>query len=67
LRDGLFAAQLLEFRMPGVQAYLLGVNLEADLLPGAFSHDGAVNTGYGDLTIPQFLAAESASGNLIKP
>jgi hypothetical protein len=62
-----FAAQLLEFHMPGVQAYLLDVNLKADLLPGAFSHEGAVNTGYGDLTIPQFLAAESASGNLVTP
>ena len=57
---------LLEYHLPGNQAYNLGVNLEPDLLPGTAADVGPVYA-FGDLTIPEFEQAASADGILIKP
>jgi hypothetical protein len=59
--------QLFEYHLPGVQAYSLDVNPEPDILPGVGVDTGPVYTGFGDLTIPEFLRAASADGILIEP
>jgi hypothetical protein len=59
--------QFLEYHLPGVQAYSLDVNPEPDLLPGTGTYTGPVYTGFGGLTIPEFLAAASADGILVQP
>lgn len=59
--------QFFEYHLPGVQAYSLDVNPEPDLLPGTGVDTGPVYTGFGDLTIPEFLGAASAAGILVEP
>jgi hypothetical protein len=68
--DLVFAADalvnLLEYHLPGNQAYNLGVDPEPDLLPGTAADTGPVYD-FGDLTIPEFLDAASTDGILIEP
>jgi hypothetical protein len=68
--DLLFGADalvnLLEYHLPGNQAYNLDVDPEPDLLPGTAADTGPVYD-FGDLTIPEFLQAASTDGILIEP
>jgi hypothetical protein len=57
----------LQYHLPSVQAYSLDVVLSPDLLPGTGTYAGPVYTGFGDLTIPQFLQAAGNAGMLIAP
>lgn len=59
--------QLFEYHLPGEQAYNLDVNPEPDLLPGTPTDSGPIETGFGNLTIPELLQAASAAGILIEP
>ena len=59
--------QLFEYHLPGEQAYNLDVNPEPDLLPGTGADSGPIETGFDNLTIPEFLQAASAAGILIEP
>ena len=59
--------QMAEYHEPGVQAYRLDVNPEPDFLPRIGVDTGPIDTGFGDLTIPEFLQAASAAGILIEP
>jgi hypothetical protein len=43
------------------------VNLEPGLLTGSGVYSGPVYTGFGDDTIPEFLAAASTAGILVEP
>src|SRR5581483_7198414 len=54
----------LQYHLPSVQAYSLDVTADPSLLPGTGTYAGPIYTGFGDLTIPQFLAAASAAGIL---
>lgn len=60
-------AQFLEYHLPGVQAYSLDVDSQPDLLPGTGIYAGPVYTGYGELSIPEFLLAASTAGILFEP
>jgi hypothetical protein len=62
-----FFGQLNEYHPPSVQAYSLDVNLQPAFFPGVGDYTGPVDTGFGDLTIPEFLQAASAGGGLIEP
>jgi hypothetical protein len=59
--------QLFEYHLPSVQAHSLDVDLTPGLLPGSGVDSGPVYTGFGDLTIPEFLEAASNDGILIQP
>jgi hypothetical protein len=59
--------QFFEYHLPGVQAYSLDVDPEPDLLPGTAVDTGPIYTGFGDLTIPEFLGAASTDGILVEP
>ncbi len=59
--------QLFEYHLPSDQAYNLDVDLQPGLLPGSGVYSGPVETGFGDLTIPEFLQAASNDGILINP
>ena len=52
---------------PGIQAHYLDVIPDPGLLPWLGSASGPVDTGYGNLTIPQLKQAASQSGTLITP
>jgi hypothetical protein len=55
------------YHLPGVQAHSLGVNPDPGVVPWLDVDSGPIHTGYGDLTIPEFLQATSAAGILVKP
>jgi len=55
------------YHLPGVQAHSLGVNPDPGVVLWLDVDSGPVHTGYGDLTIPEFLQATSAAGILVKP
>lgn len=59
--------QLFEYHLPSVQAYSLDVDLTPGLLPGSGVDSGPVYTGFGELTIPEFLQAASNDKILIQP
>jgi hypothetical protein len=50
-----------------VQAHSLGVNPDPGVVPWLDVDGGPIHTGYGELTIPEFLQATSAAGILVKP
>ncbi len=66
--DIIFSVDLLgnffEHHLPGMQAYNLGVSPDPGVVPWLGSTMGPVNTGWGDLTIPQPAQAASAAGTL---
>jgi hypothetical protein len=59
--------QFLDYHLPGVQAYSLDVNPEPDLLPGTGIDTGPIYTGFGDLSIPEFLQAATTAEILFAP
>jgi hypothetical protein len=56
-----------EYHLPGVQAYSLDVNPDPGVVPWLGVDSGPIHTGFGDLTIPEFLQATSAAGILVQP
>lgn len=55
------------YHLPGVQAHSLDVNPDPGVVPWLDVDSGPIHTGYGELTIPEFLQATSAAGILVKP
>lgn len=53
--------------LPGVQAYHLDVDQDPGVVPWLGINEGPVHTGFGALTIPEFLKAASDAGILVKP
>lgn len=62
-----YFGNFLQYHLPGVQAYHLDVIPDPGVLPWLGTASGTVNTGYGNLTIPQLLQAASDAGTLVKP
>ena len=54
-----FLGNFFQYHLPGVQAYHLDVVPDPGVVPWLGTARGPVDTGYGDLTIPQLLAAAS--------
>ena len=71
LGDLVFSVDLLgnlfEYHLPGNQAYNLDVNPDPGVVPWLGVDNGPILTGYGDMTIPEFLDAASTAGILIEP
>lgn len=53
--------------LPGVQAYHLDVDLDPGVVPWLGINEGPVYTGFGELTIQEFLKAASDKGLLVAP
>ena len=53
--------------LPGVQAYNLDVDQDPGVVPWLGINGGPVHTGFGEMTIPEFLQAASDAGILVKP
>ena len=53
--------------LPGVQAYNLDVDQDPGVVPWLGIKGGTVHTGFGELTIPEFLKAASDAGILVTP
>jgi hypothetical protein len=62
-----FLGNLGQFHMVGVQAHNLDVDVDPGVVPWLGLRQGAVHTGYGDLTIPELLKAASDDGILLTP
>ena len=67
--DAIFAVDILgnffEHHLPGMQAYNLGVSPDPGVVPWLGATMGPVESGYGNLTIPQLEQAASQAGTLI--
>ena len=59
--------QFFEYHLPGVQAFSLGVTPDPGVVPWLGVDSGPIYTGFGNLTIPEFLQASSAAGILVEP
>ncbi|WP_458318837.1 hypothetical protein [Mycolicibacterium brisbanense] len=57
----------LEHHLPGMQAYNLGVTPDPGVVPWLGATMGPVESGYGDMTIPELQKAASDAGTLITP
>ncbi|MGV0743433.1 hypothetical protein [Mycolicibacterium sp. XJ870] len=57
----------LQYHLPGVQAYHLGVTPDPGVVPWLGSPMGPVNADYADMTIPELQYAASQAGTLITP
>lgn len=53
--------------LPGVQAYHLDVDQDPGVVPWLGINEGPVYTGFGEMTIPEFLKAASDAGILVRP
>ncbi|GAY16456.1 hypothetical protein MSZK_31820 [Mycobacterium sp. shizuoka-1] len=53
--------------LPGMQAYNLDVDPDPTVVPWLGVPMGPVQTGYGELTIPELLKAASDAGTLVMP
>ena len=53
--------------LPGVQAYNLDVDPDPGVVPWLGINGGPVRTGFGEMTIPEFVQAASDAGILVKP
>jgi hypothetical protein len=53
--------------LPGIQAYNLDVAPNPGIVPWLGIPGGPVLTGFGELTIPEFLKAASDAGILVVP
>jgi hypothetical protein len=62
-----FFGQFFSYHLPGVQAYNLDVDQDPGVVPWLGITSGPVYTGYGELTIPEFMQAASDAGILIAP
>ena len=71
LADAIFAVaafgNFVEHHLPGMQAYNLDVSPDPGVVPWLGATRGPVDTGYGNLTIPQLEHAASQAGTLITP
>jgi hypothetical protein len=56
-----------EYHLPGNQAYNLDVTPDPGVVPWLGFHNGPINYGFGDMTIPEFLQAASDQGILVTP
>jgi hypothetical protein len=69
--DAIFAVDILgnflEHHLPGMQAYNLDVSPDPGVVPWLGATAGPIETGYGNMTIPQLEIAASKAGTLIKP
>jgi hypothetical protein len=69
--DAIFAVDILgnffEHHLPGMQAYNLDVSPDPGVVPWLGSTAGAVDEGWGQLTIPQLKAKASDASVLITP
>ena len=57
----------LQYHLPGIQAYHLGVNPDPGVVPWLGNASGPVNADYADMTIPELKKAASDAGTLIRP
>ncbi|MGY1988923.1 hypothetical protein [Mycolicibacterium fortuitum] len=57
----------LQYHLPGVQAYHLGVTKDPGVVPWLGNASGPVNADYADMTIPELQKAASDAGTLIRP
>jgi hypothetical protein len=62
-----FLGQFFSYHLPGVQAYNLDVDQDPGIVPWLGITRGPVYTGYGELTIPEFMQAASDAHILIAP
>jgi hypothetical protein len=62
-----FLGQFFSYHLPGVQAYNLDVGQDPGVVPWLGITSGPVYTGYGELTIPEFMQAASEAMILIAP
>lgn len=53
--------------LPGVQAYNLDIIQDPGVVPWLGINGGTVHTGFGEMTIPEFLKASSDAGILVRP
>ncbi|MGK2880630.1 MAG: hypothetical protein ACSLE6_07475 [Mycobacterium sp.] len=60
-----YLGNLIQYHLPGVQAYHLDVTNDPGIVPWFGTSRGIVHEGYGELTIPQLLAAASEDGILV--
>jgi hypothetical protein len=69
--DVIFVVDILgnffEHHLPGMQAYNLGVTPDPGVVPWLGATMGPVESGYGDMTIPELQKAASDAGTLITP
>ena len=69
--DAVFALDIVgnfvEHHLPGMQAYNLDVSPDPGVVPWLGATAGPVETGYGNLTIPELERAASQAGTLITP
>ncbi|MGV0736098.1 hypothetical protein ABQF35_07345 [Mycobacterium syngnathidarum] len=61
------AVNFLQYHLPGIQAYHLGVNPDPGVVPWLGNASGPVNADYADMTIPELQKAASDAGTLIRP
>ena len=59
-----FFGNFLQYHLPGIQAYHLGVVPDPGVVPWLGTARGPVNVGWGELTIPELLEAASADAPL---
>lgn len=59
-----FLGNFFQYHLPGIQAYHLGVTPDPGVVPWLGTARGPVNTGWGDLTIPELLQVASDAGSL---
>ncbi|MGV0781141.1 hypothetical protein [Mycolicibacterium sp. XJ775] len=57
----------LQYHLPGIQAYHLGVDPDPGVVPWLGNASGPVNADYADMTIPELKKAASDAGTLIRP
>ncbi|WP_082940045.1 hypothetical protein [Mycolicibacterium peregrinum] len=57
----------LQYHLPGIQAYHLGVAPDPGVVPWLGNASGPVNADYADMTIPELKKAASDAGTLIRP
>lgn len=57
----------LQYHLPGIQAYHLGVTPDPGVVPWLGTAAGPVNADYAGMTIPELKKAASDAGTLIRP
>lgn len=61
------AVNFLQYHLPGIQAYHLGVAPDPGVVPWLGNPSGPVNADYADMTIYELQKAASDAGTLIRP
>ena len=59
-----FLGNFFQYHLPAIQAYHLGIVPDPGVVPWLGTARGPVNTGWGDLPIPELLAAAADAGTL---